>query len=452
MDRRLKIILATLIIILVSIISFVGLFVQDTKFMKNILPEYKLGMDLAGYRAISINVSDEKETIYYDKDGNKVDTEAEDGSKEEVSVNSEDILTTENYEKTKNVIENRLKSLNISEYLIRLNESDGTITVQIPEDDMTDTAIQFLYTKGVFTIEDEDGNVLLDNSNLESVQVGYSNSSSTTATGTTVYLNFNFKDDSIEKLKEISNTYVESEDEEGNDTSKKVSINIDDSPLIETSFSEELANGVLSLTMGTSTDNETLNSYLQQASNIAILLNDGTIPIEYTVDQNRYIKSDLSMDNLLIPAIVVGAVILVALLFLIIKYKKLGLLSAISYIGYIALFMILIRYANVVLTIEGIFGIGIAIVINYIVLVYILNNLRKIEKNIVEYKKEYNNSILSVILVLVPSIIIGIVLCFSTWLPAYSFGTVIFWGILLIGIYNAVVTRFLLLNSINNKK
>ncbi len=452
MDRRLKIILATLIIILVSIISFVGLFVQDTKFMKNILPEYKLGMDLAGYRAISINVSDEKETIYYDKDGNKVDTEAEDGSKEEVPVNSEDILTTENYKKTKNVIENRLKSLNISEYLIRLNESDGTITVQIPEDDMTDTAIQFLYTKGVFTIEDEDGNVLLDNSNLENVQVGYSNSSSTTATGTTVYLNFNFKDDSIEKLKEISNTYVESEDEEGNDTSKKVSINIDDSPLIETSFSEELANGVLSLTMGTSTDNETLNSYLQQASNIAILLNDGTIPIEYTVDQNRYIKSDLSMDNLLIPAIVVGAVILVALLFLIIKYKKLGLLSAISYIGYIALFMILIRYANVVLTIEGIFGIGIAIVINYIVLVYILNNLRKIEKNIVEYKKEYNKSILSVILVLVPSIIIGIVLCFSTWLPAYSFGTVIFWGILLIGIYNAVVTRFLLLNSINNKK
>lgn len=452
MDRRLKITLATLIIILVSIISFVGLFVQDTKFMKNILPEYKLGMDLAGYRAISINVSDEKETIYYDKDGNKVDTEAEDGSKEEVPVNSEDILTTENYEKTKNVIENRLKSLNISEYLIRLNESNGTITVQIPEDDMTDTAIQFLYTKGVFTIEDEDGNVLLDNSNLESVKVGYSNSSSTTTAGTTVYLNFNFKDDSIEKLKEISNTYVESEDEEGNDTSKKVSINIDDSPLIETSFSEELANGVLSLTMGTSTDNETLNSYLQQASNIAILLNDGTIPIEYTVDQNRYIKSDLSMDNLLIPAIVVGAVILVALLFLIIKYKKLGLLSAISYIGYIALFMILIRYANVVLTIEGIFGIGIAIVINYIVLVYILNNLRKIEKNIVEYKKEYNNSILSVILVLVPSIIIGIVLCFSTWLPAYSFGTVIFWGILLIGIYNAVVTRFLLLNSINNKK
>ena len=452
MDRKLKIILATLIIILVSIISFVGLFVQDTKFMKNILPEYKLGMDLAGYRAISINVSDEKETIYYDKDGNKVDTESEDGSKEEVPVNSEDILTTENYKKTKNVIENRLKSLNISEYLIRLNESDGTITVQIPEDDMTDTAIQFLYTKGVFTIEDEDGNVLLDNSNLESVQVGYSNSSSTTATGTTVYLNFNFKDDSIEKLKEISNTYVESEDEEGNDTSKKVSINIDDSPLIETSFSEELANGVLSLTMGTSTDNETLNSYLQQASNIAILLNDGTIPIEYTVDQNRYIKSDLSMDNLLIPAIVVGAVILVALLFLIIKYKKLGLLSAISYIGYIALFMILIRYANVVLTIEGIFGIGIAIVINYIVLVYILNNLRKIEKNIVEYKKEYNKSILSVILVLVPSIIIGIVLCFSTWLPAYSFGTVIFWGILLIGIYNTVVTRFLLLNSINNKK
>ena len=58
MNRRLTIALITLLIILLSIISFAGLFVQDTKFMKNLVPEYELGMDLEGYRAITVAVSD----------------------------------------------------------------------------------------------------------------------------------------------------------------------------------------------------------------------------------------------------------------------------------------------------------------------------------------------------------------------------------------------------------
>ena len=54
MERRLKIILITLLIVLLAIISFVGLFVQNTKFMDNLIPEYQLGMDLEGYRAITL--------------------------------------------------------------------------------------------------------------------------------------------------------------------------------------------------------------------------------------------------------------------------------------------------------------------------------------------------------------------------------------------------------------
>ncbi len=443
MNRRLKIALIILLIILVSMISFVGIFVQDTKFMRNILPEYQLGMDLAGYRAISIAVNDGTETIYYDKDGNEVDTEAEDGTSEEVPVNSEDVLTQENYLNTKKIIQDRLVDLGITEYLIRLNENDGTLTVQIPEDDMTDTASQFLYTRGVFTIEDEDGNVLMDNSNLERVQVGYGEANSSTTAGTTVYTNFIFNEDSIEKFKEITNTYVESTDEEGNDTTKEISLNIDGSPLITTSFNEEISNGILQLSMGTATDNETFNSYLRQASNIAILLNNGPIEIEYTVDQNRYIKSDITLEDMLIPAIVVGVILIIALLFLIIRYKKLGLLAVFSFVGYVALLLILIRYTNVVITIEGIFGLIISLILNYILLVYVLNVLRKTEKDVVEYRKAYNKSMLSMILVLVPAMIIGVVLCFASWLPAFSFGMVTFWGVLLVALYNATVTRAL---------
>ena len=134
MERRLKIILITLLIILLAIISFAGLFVQNTKFMDNLIPDYQLGMDLEGYRAITLLVSDEEETIYYDADGNVVSSAQEDGTSEKVPVNSEDDLTKENYIKARDLMKQRLEHLGISEYLIRLDEENGSVTVQIPED------------------------------------------------------------------------------------------------------------------------------------------------------------------------------------------------------------------------------------------------------------------------------------------------------------------------------
>ena len=444
MNRRLKITFIILLIILLSIISFVGLFIQNTKFMKNILPEYQLGMALDGYRNVSVKVSEETETIYYDKDGNKVTEKAEDGTSEEVPVNSKETLTKENFEKTKKIIADRFTDLGVSEYYIRLNEQNGEITVQLPENSLTDTYSQFIYTKGKFTIEDEDGQVLLDNSNLKSVQAAYGN----TNAGVSVFLNFEFNKDSIEKLREISTTYVESTDEDGNDTTKQVKINVDGNTLVTTSFSEEITNGFLQLTLGTSTDNDTISSYLEQGSNIAILLDNGVLPIEYEVEQNRFIKSDITMEDFIIPAIVVSVILVVAFIFAIVKYKKIGLLAVISYIGYIAILLLIVRYTNLVITLEGIGAILTLSILNYAVVIYLMSKLSKAEQNIAEYKNVFKKSILTTIFVLVPAMIIGIVLCFAMWLPAYSFGTIIFWGLLIMPIYNELITRTLFVNSI----
>lgn len=446
MDRKLKLTLTILFIIFISLISFGGLYVQETKFAKNLIPDYVLGMDFSGYRAVTIVPSTEKETIYYDKDGNVVDEEAKDGTKEEVPVNSEDVLTQDNFERTKKIIESRLYDVGVTDYLIRSNEKDGTLVVHLPENAATDLASQFIYTRGVFTVEDENGQVLLDNSNLETVQVGYS----TLTTGTTVYLSIEFKDDSVEKFKEITNTYVESTDEEGNDTSRKVTIKIDGNTFLETSFDEEISNGILPLTLGTSADSATVTQYMNQASNIAILLNSGAIPVEYTVEQNRYIESDLALNDAIISAIVIGAILVIGIIFLIVKYKKLGLLAAISYIGFLALFLLAARFFYLVITIEGIAGIIVGAILNYIALVYLLQSLSKADRNLAEYKSVFNKSTMSMLLILIPTLIIGIALCCSTsiWLPAYSFGTVIFWGVFIIAVYNAIITRVLFLNSI----
>ena len=443
MNRRLTIALITLLIILLSIISFAGLFVQDTKFMKNLVPEYELGMDLEGYRAITVAVSDEKETIYYDAEGNVVTTEAEDGKSEEVPVNNEEDLTKENYEKAKDLVKARLKDLEIKEYLVRLDEESGSITVQLPEDNMTDIASQFLTTTGEFTIEDaETGEVLLDNSNIKEAKVGYASAS----TGTSVYLSIEFNKDSKEKLREISTTYVTTTNEEGEETEKQVELKMDGSTMLSTSFADELADGILPINMGTATDNTTLNTYMQQASNIAILINNGPLPLEYESDQNRFIQSDLSLEDAIVPGIVLAVILVIGFIVLIIKYKKLGLATTVSFIGYVAIVLLALRIFNIVITLEGICAIVASMLLNYILLAYLLNTLSKADT--AEWKTAFNKAILSIIFVLVPVLIIGIVLCFAAWMPTFSFGTVTFWAILIMILYNISITKVLVLNSV----
>lgn len=445
MERRLKIILITLLIILLAIISFAGLFVQNTKFMENIIPEYQLGMDLKGYRTITLLVSDEEETIYYDKDGNVVSSAQDDGTSKKVPVNKEEDLTSENYKKARDLMKQRLEHLGISEYLIRLDEENGSVTVQIPEDNITDTASQFLYTRGNFELKDADtGEVLLDSSNLKEVTMGYS----TLSSGTAVYLSFEFNKNSVEKLREISTTYVSSTDEDGEETEKEVTLSIDGSTLLTTTFDEEITNGVIPINLGAATDSSTLSSYMGQARNIALLVNDGPLPLEYTIDQNRYIKSDITLDSAMVPAIILAVALVIGFIVLIIKYKKLGLFAIISYIGYMAILLLAVRLFNLVVTLEGICGIVIAMVLNYILLVYLLHSLKHTEKDLAQYKIAYNKAIISMALVLIPTLIIGIVLCFAAWNPAYSFGTIIFWAVFIMAIYNISITRILFLNSI----
>ena len=446
-DKGLKIALITLLIILVSIISFVGVFVQDKNTMTNVLKNYILGMDLKGGRTVGLLVDESTKTVYYDKDGKIVEEEIKGGSKKEIPINSKDALNKENYLATKNVIEKRLNNLGVTEYLIRQDENTGKIIIQLPEDGATNLAVQYAYSVGKFTVEDEDGNVLLDNSNLKAAKVGYSS----VATGTTVSLNIQFNKDSIEKVKEISNTYVKSTDEDGKDNSKKVTFKIDDQELISTSFSTEISDGIVSLSLGTASTSSEANTYAQEANNLAILLNNGMFPITYKINQNRYVQSDITAENIIISGLVTAVVIAIALIFLIVKYNKNGAIAAISYIGYIAVFLLVLRYANVTITTEGLFGILISIILNYIFIMYLLKVLKQEENNQTGSRMAYNKSVLAMILILVPTLIVGITLCFSSWLSMYSFGAIIFWGILLIVAYNTLVTRTLVVLSSKNK-
>ncbi|MBR1802948.1 MAG: hypothetical protein IJ777_03145 [Clostridia bacterium] len=441
-EKILKIVLTVLVIILISLVSFGGIFVKNTKFVESVIPEYQLGMDLKGTRSITMEINDSTKTVYYDKDGNIVSQEGENTTAKEEPINSKDSLTKENYEKTKQLIEQRLKQMNVQDFIIRQDETTGKLFVQLTENDNTDLFVQYMAIKGSFTVVNDDGDVLLTNSDIKNAQVGYR----TTNEGTAVYLTINFNKEGQAKLKDISNTYVKTTDEEGNATTKKVTLKIDDSTLLSTYFQEEIANGVIQMSIGQSTtDVSTIQSYLQEASNLAVLLNTGEMPLTYSITANKYVKSDITIEMLSIPAIILLVIIVVALLALVVKYRKNGLLVAICHIGYAASLLLVIRYTNVVITIEGIAGLLISFVMNYIFSIYLLNLLQKNKEEGINL--QFREATLKSLLILIPATIIAVTLCFSGWLPIFSFGTTLFWGLMTCAIYNVVITRTLLVNA-----
>ena len=436
--KGLKITVIVLLIILLSMVSFIGIYVQDKNQVKNILPEYILSRDLKGHRRIELKVNDEvKETKKYDADNNLItDDTTEVARTEEIKVNSEEILTKENYEASKKVIEKRLEEMQVNNYDIRQNLENGTIILELPEDDNTDRTVGQLSLQGKFEIIDKDTNeVLMTNDDLKSVQSKYG----TTSSGTTsIVLNIQFNKEGTEKFKNITNTYVqttktvEQEGEEAKEetVTKEISIKIDDTTLLSTHFSEQVTNGLLQLSVGSSANSTTeeLQEYAKEATSMAALLDSGKMPIVYEVEQNKYILSEITQD-VVAKVIVVSIIVLtLAIIYLIIKYKGKGILSGISIIGYVALLLLAIRYANVEVSIAGIIEILFSTLINYMLVVSMLK------------EEKINNAIKKYSLILIPTLVIAIAFTFAN----IAVGIVLFWGIVIAMLYNISVTNLLL--------
>lgn len=443
-------ILTVIIIILLSVVSFVGIYVIDKNSMKNIIPEYKLGMDLYGARNIAIKVDDSTETKKYDADGNLVtDVSSEEYAEEvEEPVNSPEMLTTENYKLVKDIIEDRLNYMQVEGYLLRYDESTGEINLELPENSSTDYIAQYTITKGEFKVSDNDtSEVLLTNADLKSAKVQYN----TDSTGTTVYLSIEFNKEGTKKLQDISKTYIKSEDSEGNDTTKKVKMTLDDQTIIATYFQDEIKDGIIQLSMGTSSNLSDIQTNLQQASNIAVFLNTKPMPITYKMEVNRFVYSDITEKTLAWICIILGIVAIVMAVFMIVKYRRNGIMGVIANIGFAAILLLALRFGNVIISLPGIFAIAVMIFIEYIITMLILK----------EYSKKYDSETLEknikkllvrISITLVPLTVMAVTFALMSWQEIASVGMILFWAILIIAIYNIIILLVRLFSTSDSKK
>lgn len=294
--KRIEMAAILLFVAIIIFASFFGVYKKEDFRVVNLIKGYDLGLQFTNSRILKMTVSADEIKTIYDKDGNVVEDDGkteyteENGYKiETMKLNKDEVLTKENYELSKKILKNRLKGMNVGDYKLSLNKETGEINIKLQENDNVEETLEHLKLKGELTVVDEETKeILLDNKDVKSAKVVYG-ASDETGTKTIVYLQVNFTKDGAKKLEEISKIYVkateEQENEEGEkeeiDTTKKVSIMLDEMTLNSTYFGDTMSTGVLYVPMTESADNETLASAITETKHISTIINNGILPIEY---------------------------------------------------------------------------------------------------------------------------------------------------------------------------
>ena len=441
-----KVIAITIIMLLIIAIGFFGVYAKYNGVWNNILPEYNLGMELAGYRELHFELDSSEETkdIFVDENGNykgDVATGKEEGdtSTEEIATeknykienrtiaaNDSDKINIENFEKTKKIIQKRLEKYDSYEYNLRQDSVTGKIILEILDDEDVDLNASIVTTIGKLSLVDtETGVILLDDTNLYKA----SPFSNTSENGEyQVYLGLEFDQTGKQILKEITEKYTKVTDKDGNDISKNIDVRLDNQTIISTHFQDTISSGTIHVPIGASTTD--YSEYLELLNNVkevSDIINEENMPLQYKVTEQAKIQSIIT-ENVRNNIIIVCAIlILVISLYIIIRYKLEGLRQAILNIGYLASLTILFRYTNVAITFNSLIALVGVVVVNYIFAIRFLNELKKVNNRKIALK----TTLKELYLAIVPVVIIAVIFTFMSALVINSVGMTLFWGLLL---------------------
>ena len=404
-------------IILITLISFVGIYVQNQSVMENKINGFSFGEELEGCV--------------------------------EVVLETKDDLSEEKMVVSKEILQKRLKDIELKEYNMYQNLENGNILLQLSEKENLTYIANCLNPQGKFEIIDsETKEVLMDSNHVEDAYTIYN----TVQDGTVIYMVVDFNEEGTTKLEEISGKYLIKEhihkegetEEEHNDKGPQISLNLDGNTIITTGFGEKITNGIIYITVGRpTTDEDTLLAYVEESTKLAAAIKNGVMPLDYDVTSNTYITSNIMENDLKIVAYGIGAMVIISLIILVVKYRKMGLLTAISYVGFVAIYLLIIRYTDSTITFNSMCGIVMVLILNYILTLKFAKNIKNDDK-IAEVKDKFKKHIVEFIMLLVPVTILTVVTAFINTAGISSLGIVVFWGIFTMLIYNLLITKNLL--------
>lgn len=442
-NYTLRLALAILVVVLVSLVSFVGVY----KGGKNLLKEYSLGKDFSKRKIATFSVVEEevksednqstKETGDESSNSEESENSSESESTEVKSDNVEENKNQEqplsekdkmnNYKKSKNNIASRLAKMQSEEFDIRLEDETGKLVIEVPEH-MNNTFLNEVVTKGKVEIKNTSSNEVIAEGDV--FKDASAKIDTTTYSKGVVLMNLKFSNDAKKKVMDANPNYADSE---GNESSAKFALVLDGENMYSddaSAFISSAESGALDLVMGQNDEGEELEEDYQRALAIVGIIKCGEIPVSYQSESIRLVSSNVDINLIIIACAIAGALMIVFALY---RFKLDGLFSSVSLIGFVATVLLALRYTNVKITLFTVLGLVVVTIANYVMILKTLGS-----------KKTFKENFMNVMNALVPCIIVAIVFCCSPYLQLASFGMSIFWGLIVMCLYDALIVRMII--------
>ena len=337
-----------IVILLVIVLStwtiFNGLNLGIAK-IPNVKDGVVLGLDLVGGAEITY----------------EADLEGADVSAEELS---------EGMKAAQTMLRERLTTFGYTEADVYLS-GDDRVVVAIPNIDDPEEAVQMLGSTAKVTFVDADGNVILTGDDLTGASMAYGDVDNT---GFNVYyVNVDLSTEGQKKFTEATKQVASR-----TDGINYISIMMDDevisAPYVDAKYASTGINSEhVSITLGS-------NATQESASRLAGLIASGQLPFSLQNIQMESVSATLGLQSLntSIQAAIIGLILII--LFMVFYYRVLGVASAISLIFFAVVFVDIISWSHLNLTLSGIAGIiltlGMAVDANIVIFERIKEELR----------------------------------------------------------------------------
>src|SRR5450830_304449 len=332
---------------------------------------------------------------------------------------------------------NRIDKLGISEPLITKDFSSN-IVVQLPGVDNPDKAVEVIGQTAQLEfriVEGYDaqnnyqlGPVLITGDKLSSAKAGYDSNGQ-------VVVQFSFNTEGAKEFEKITSANI----------GKQLAIVLDgqvkSAPVIRSAISNS---GVI----------ESISS-LQEAKDIALVLQTGALPVNLEIQEVRTIGPTLGQDSLQ-QSLLAGAIgFLLVVIYMVVMYRGLGLISVIGLASYIALFWGVLSGLKTPLTLPGIAGliltIGIAVDANVLIFARIKEEMLKGKTKIIAFREGFKNALKAIIDSNITTLITAAALYRFGTGPIRGFAVTLAIGIVISMFTAIVLTRSILFLMVNSK-
>ncbi len=343
-------------------------------------------------------------------------------------------------EAAKTMLQQRLDSLGYTEASAYLSGANR-IVVEIPAVDDPEEAVQRLGTTAVVNFVDADGKVWLTGADIEDATFEYS---AVDATGiATNHVRLELTSEGTAKLSEASVAVLGRAD--GN---SYLAIEMDGEQISAPRVNEALNTSSVIISLGE-------NSTSEYAKYLADIISAGALPFNLTTAKVQTIGASLG-EKSLSTSLLAGMIgLLLVMLFMIVVYRFMGLISCIALVCYSALFAVAISVFHVNLSLPGIAGIiltiGMAVDANVIIFERIKEELKQGKTLRFAIDAGYKRAFWAIFDANITTMIAGGVLLWQGTGTILGFATTLLIGVVLSMIVMLVLTRLLLKTAVGLK-